>query len=67
MGDLVSVDHRRGHGHPELGGPFAVLQPLHFTAGEPIACLPALNPGEAHQPTAAGLKLRAAYQALRLP
>ncbi|MEU9796894.1 NAD(P)-binding domain-containing protein [Streptomyces sparsogenes] len=41
--------------------------PLHFTAGEPIACLPALSPGEARQLTAAGLKLRAAYQALRLP
>ncbi|MER6145184.1 NAD(P)-binding domain-containing protein [Streptomyces sparsogenes] len=41
--------------------------PLRFTAGEPIPCLPDLNPGDARQLTTAGLKLRAAYQALRLP
>lgn len=40
--------------------------PLRFTAGEPIACLPALDSGEDRQLTAAGIKLRTAYQALRL-
>lgn len=40
--------------------------PLRFTAGEPITCLPALDSGEDRQLTAAGIKLRTTYQALRL-
>ncbi|MFF2653598.1 saccharopine dehydrogenase NADP-binding domain-containing protein [Streptomyces sp. NPDC058045] len=40
--------------------------PLRFTAGDPIACLPALDSGEDRQLNAAGTKLRTAYQALRL-
>ncbi|MCQ8194635.1 lactate/malate family dehydrogenase [Streptomyces rugosispiralis] len=38
--------------------------PLRFTAGEPIACLPALDPDEDRQLAAAAVKLRTAYSSL---
>lgn len=41
--------------------------PLRFTAGQPIACLPALDAGEDAQLAATATKLRDAYQALRSP
>lgn len=41
--------------------------PLRFTAGQPIACLPALDAGEDAQLAATVTKLRDAYQALRRP
>jgi L-lactate dehydrogenase len=39
--------------------------PLRFTAGQPVACLPALDADEDAQLAAAATKLRSAYQALR--
>jgi len=39
--------------------------PLRFTAGQPVACLPALDADEDAQLAAAITKLRSAYQALR--
>ncbi|MFG3207949.1 NAD(P)-binding domain-containing protein [Streptomyces sp. NPDC048192] len=39
--------------------------PLRFTAGQPVACLPRLDAVEQAQLSAAAIKLRAAYQALR--
>lgn len=41
--------------------------PLRFTAGQPVACLPALDAGEDAQLAATITKLRGAYQALRRP
>ncbi|MEU1558515.1 NAD(P)-binding domain-containing protein [Streptomyces scabiei] len=41
--------------------------PLRFTAGQPVACLPALDLGEDAQLAATVTKLRDAYQALRRP
>ncbi|MBL1101538.1 lactate/malate family dehydrogenase [Streptomyces coffeae] len=40
--------------------------PLRFTAGQPVACLPDLDADEDAQLSAATIKLRTAYQALRL-
>ncbi|MFC8670019.1 NAD(P)-binding domain-containing protein [Streptomyces sp. NPDC057199] len=39
--------------------------PLRFTAGQPVACLPALDADEDAQLAATATKLRGAYQALR--
>ncbi|MFF8317914.1 NAD(P)-binding domain-containing protein [Streptomyces bobili] len=41
--------------------------PLRFTAGRPVACLPALDAGEDEQLAATVIKLRGAYLALRRP
>jgi L-lactate dehydrogenase len=36
--------------------------PLHFTAGQPLACLPSLDPDDARQWDESAAKLRAAYE-----
>ncbi|MGW0707111.1 lactate/malate family dehydrogenase [Streptomyces sp. NPDC002643] len=55
-------------GIEELSAPYGggwLGIPLRFTQGRPVACLPSLDAAEQRQFTAADIKLRNAYQALR--